>query len=77
MKVSISTIKKNKVFLVLCLEQGVSKDAFSQAVQNYFLLNHSAVPYNFYADTYDDTLAMVVIPDVNQDHEAAQQSVEI
>ena len=77
MKVSISTIKKNKVFLVLCLEQGVSKDAFSQAVQNYFLLNHSGVPYNFYADTYDDILAMVVIPDVNQDHEAAQQSVEI
>ena len=77
MKISISTIKKNKVFLVICLEQGVSKDTFSQVVQNYFLLNHSGVPYNFYADTYDDTLAMVVIPDVNQDYEAAQQVVDI
>ena len=77
MKVSISTIKKNKVFLVLCLEQDVPKDAFSQAVQNYFLLNHPGVPYNFYADTCDDTLALVVILDVNQDHEAAQQIVEI
>ncbi len=77
MKVSISTIKKNKVFLVLCLEKGVSKDTFSQTVQDYFLLNHSGIPYNFYADTYDDTLAMVVIPDVNQDHEAAQQTLDI
>ena len=49
MKVSISTIKKNKVFLVLCLEKGVSKDTFSQTVQDYFLLNHSGIPYNFYA----------------------------
>lgn len=73
MKVSISTIKKDKVFLVICLEPGVSKEQFSQAVQNHFLLTQDAIPYSFYAETQDDTLAMIVIPDVNQDHEEEQK----
>lgn len=77
MKVSVSTIKKEKVFLIICMEQGVSKDDFSQAVQYYFLEHYPGVPYSFYADTYDDTLAMIVIPDVNQDHEDDQQILEI
>ncbi len=77
MKVSISTIKKDKVFLVICLENGVSKDAFSQAVQNYYHLNYSGVPFSFYAETHDDTLAMIVIIDVNQDHEGSQQNLDI
>ena len=77
MKVSISTIKNDKVFMVMCLEQGVSKDEFSKAVQKHFLLNNSDVPYSFYADTYDDTLAMIVISDVNQVFDAPQQIIEI
>lgn len=77
MRVSISTIKQNKVFLVICLERGVSKEQFSQAVQNHFLLTQDAIPYSFYADTLDDTLAMIVIPDVNQDHEAPQIEMDI
>ena len=77
MKVSISTIKKDKVFLVLCLEKGVTKEQFNEAVQNYFLINQKGIPFSFYADTYDDTLAMVVIPDVNQDHEGGQKEVFI
>lgn len=77
MKVSISTIKKDKVFLVICSEKGVTKEQFSEAVQNYFLLQQQGVPFSFYADTYDDTLAMIVIPDVNQDHEVPQIIIEI
>ncbi len=77
MKVSISTIKKDKVFLVICLEKGVSKEQFQEAVQNYFLLTQQRVPYSFYAETSDDTLAMVVIPDVNQDHYCPQIEVNI
>lgn len=77
MRVSISTIKKNKVYLILCSENGVTREQFSEAVQNYFLVNYPGIPYCFYIDTYDATLAMVVIPDVNQDHEAPQQNIDI
>lgn len=77
MKVSISTIKQNKVFLVMCLDPGVSKEQFSQAVQNHFLSSHNGVPYSFYAETHDDTLAMIVILDVNSNPEAPQQEKEI
>ena len=76
MKVSVATIKRNKVFLVFCKEKGVSKENFIQAVQNYYLENYT-VPVSFYPDTHDDTLTMIVIPDVNQDHEGRELSFEI
>lgn len=77
MKVSISTIKKDKVFLVLCLEKGVTKEQFQETVKNHFFDSTKKIPYNFFAETNDDTLAMVVIPDVNQDHDCPQIEKDI
>lgn len=76
MKVSISTIKRDKVFLVLCLEQGVTKDAFAKAVQSHYL-RQGVIPFSFFTETHDDTLSMVVIPDINNDHDEPQQTIDI
>ena len=77
MKVSISTIKAHKVYLFLCLEEGIRKEDFNLRVQQYVLQRWNSVTTNCFVETNDDTLAVVAILDVNQDHEAPQAEIDI
>lgn len=77
MKLYISTIKKGKVFVFMNTEDNVSRDLFKSTVLEYVVKKFNGKPSSGYISTSDSTKALVVILDVNNDHEDAQIEIDV
>lgn len=73
MKVSISEIRKDKVFLFLAPDatQDELKN-FGMMVQAWMMKHYVGIPCSSYIRTTDPGLAIVSILDINSDHDVPQ-----
>lgn len=80
MKISISTIKKDKVYNILYVENpqvtGVTKQQFEQTVKRWIQTKFAA-PYSTFTAVEPDLYSFTIILDINSEHEDFQRETEI
>lgn len=75
MEVTIATLIKDRVFHVMCDDENVTWDAFSQTVMNYFYQNYQGVPFTFMNNHIKYGNSMIVVIDINKLPKIQQQIV--
>ncbi len=80
MKISISTIKKDKVFGILYGEDpkdtGVTKQQFEETVKRW-IPTYFQRCYSTFTAVEQYLYSMIIVLDINNDHDLPQQDIDI
>ena len=80
MKISISTLKERKIYNVLYIENPqvtrISRDQFCLSVSHWANSYFQDI-LSIFIDIHPDTYSIIIVLNVNTDHEAPQEELEI
>lgn len=78
MKIALSTIKQNQVYWILCIEDTskITRIEFETKVKNWAITRFSQ-PFSVFTAIESDLYSMIIVLNINQNHEEPQQTFEI